>query len=157
MKTLILYYSYGGNTKKIVDIIQKEIGGDVKEIETVKPYTGTYNDVVNQGQREVEQGFMPEIKSLNIDMSQYDCIVLGTPVWWYTVAPAVNTCLHEIDVTGKHIFPFATNGGWIGHTFEDIEKYCANATVHKGLNIKFNEHDLRTSMKDIDEWIKNIQ
>ena len=59
MKTLILYYSYGGNTRRVAQMIQKEVGGDLAEIQTVQPYTGDYNAVVDQGQREIDSGFCP--------------------------------------------------------------------------------------------------
>lgn len=49
MKILTVYYSYSGNTRKIAEKIQREIGGDIAEIVTEKPYSGSYNDVVEQG------------------------------------------------------------------------------------------------------------
>lgn len=157
MKTLILYYSYGGNTKKIAQMIQQEIGGDLAEIETVKPYTGSYNAVVDQGQDEVQRGYMPAIKPLDLDLSSYDKIVLGSPVWWYTFAPAMKTFLHENNLVGKTIYPFATNGGWIGHTFKDFVSSCSGAKVKKGLNVRFNESSLITSKQDIYKWVTEIE
>lgn len=157
MKTLILYYSYGGNTRKIARMIQKEIRGDLEEIKTVTPYSGAYDDIVNQGQREVDSGFMPEIQPLKVDISDYDCIVLGSPVWWYTFAPAMNTFLSKNDLSGKVVFPFATNGGWIGHTFKDFEKACPGALVQPGRNIRFRSDQLVTSERDILNWARQIK
>lgn len=154
MKTLILYYSYGGNTRKIAQMIQREIGGDLAEIETVKPYTGSYDSIVNQGQDEVQSGYMPPLKKLQADVSSYDRIVLGSPVWWYTFAPAMKSFLHNNDLSGKIIYPYATNGGWIGHTFEDFEKSCRGTKVHKGLNVRFDEKHLVTSEIEIRNWIE---
>ncbi len=154
MKKLILYYSYGGNTRKIAKMIQKETGADIAEIETVKPYTGDYNSVVNQGNHEVKSGFMPEIKPLNMDIASYDCIIIGSPVWWYTFAPAMKTFLSQTDLSQKLIYPFATNGGWIGHIFSDFEEICPGSTVKTGLNIKFNDKSLRTPESEIKNWIK---
>lgn len=156
MRTLILYYSYGGNTKRIAEMIQQETGGDLEEIKTVKPYTGDYNSIVSQGQKEVNNGFMPEIKPLSVDVSQYDCIVLGSPVWWYTYAPAMKTFLSQADLKGKVIYPFATNGGWIGHTLKDFNKDCRGAEVKQGMNIVFDENRLRTAEADIKEWMEGI-
>ena len=152
MKTLILYYSYGGNTRKIAQLLQQEICGDLEEIETVKPYTGSYNDIVEQGQLEIGSGFMPEIKPLRADITSYGRIVLGSPVWWYTFAPAMKAVLNQNDLSGKTIYPFATNGGWIGHTFKDYEKACPNAVVQKGLNVRFDENRLRSDEQSILEW-----
>ena len=156
MKTLILYYSYGGNTRRIARMLQKEIGGEIAEIETVIPYTGDYNSVVDQGQQEVNGGFMPDIRPLRVDVKEFDRIILGSPVWWYTFAPAVKTVLSQYDLSGKEIYPFATNGGWIGHIFKDIKASCPGARVEKGLNIRFDEHQLRTPEKVILAWAKRI-
>ena len=110
MKKVIIYYSYRGNTKSIAEMIQKSTGADIARIETVVPYDGDYNSVVNQGQDEVNSGYCPKIKPLNIDLSKYDEVILGTPVWWYTFAPAMHTFLKENDLSGKTVYPFATNG-----------------------------------------------
>lgn len=157
MKTLIVYYSYSGNTKRIAEMIQSKIGGDTARIETVNPYEGDYNSVVEQGKKEVDSGFAPEIKPMNINMSDYDTIVLGTPVWWYTYAPAVKTFLDENDFSGKTVYAFATNGGWIGHTFNDVERECTGAEIKPDLNIRFDEERLVTPESEIYDWINKIK
>lgn len=156
MKTLILYYSYGGNTKRIAEMIQKEIGGDIVRLDTVVPYDGDYDTVVNQGQRENAKGYCPELKPLHIDWKAYNTIILGSPVWWYTFAPAMHSFLNQTDLTGKIVYPFATNGGWLGHTLKDFEKACKGAIVKPGLSVRFDESTLRTPEKEIRTWIKAI-
>lgn len=156
-KSLIVYYSYRGNTESIAEMIQKETGADVVRIQTAVPYTGSYNQVVNQGQEEVNRGYCPKINPVDVDWSQYDTIILGTPVWWYTFAPAMHTFLKSQDWNGKTVYPFATNGGWIGHTFKDFKNLCKGADVKNGLNVRFDESTLRTSKKDIMEWIQPIR
>ena len=156
MKTLILYYSYGGNTKRIAEMIQKEIGGDIARIDTVVPYDGDYDTVVDQGQRENAAGYCPELNPLSVDLGAYDTIVLGSPVWWYTFAPAMHSFLNQADLRGKTIYPFATNGGWLGHTLKDFEKSCNGAIVKPGLSVRFDESTLRTPENEIQAWIKTI-
>lgn len=156
MKTLILYYSYGGNTRKIAEKIQKEIGGVLEEIQTVKPYKGSYNDVVDQGQREVNSGYMPEIKPIQADLSQYDRIIMGTPVWWYTFAPAVKSFLSKYRLSEKTVYPFATNGGWLGHTFEDFKAAMPETDVKEGLNIVFDGKRQKTPEIQIEKWISGL-
>ncbi|MCG4524089.1 flavodoxin [Mediterraneibacter gnavus] len=106
---------------------------------------------------EVESGFMPKIQPLNIDLTEYDTVILGAPVWWYAFAPAMKTFLHDTDLSGKTVYPFATNGGWLGHTFQDFVKECPGAQVMQGCNIRFNEDKLLTPESDIMTWIKKIQ
>lgn len=151
---IIIYYSMGGNTRKIARMIADETGANIAEIKTVKPYKGSYNEIVEQGHSEVDSGFEPEIQPFTADLNKYDTVYLGTPVWWYTYAPAMKTFLSNTDLSGKTIYPFATNGGWIGHTFEDIKKACAGADVKDGLNVYFSANKLKTSENKIKSWIK---
>ncbi|NMM64271.1 hypothetical protein HBE96_16720 [Clostridium sp. P21] len=152
-KKLIVYYSYTKNTKKIAEQIQKATDADICEIETVKPYAGDYNSVVDQGKQEVDRGFKPEIKPLRVNLEDYNTIIIGTPVWWYTYAPAVATFLSEYDLSGKTIIPFATNGGWLGHTLKDIEKACKSAIVTNAIDIKFNTDKMVTPEITLNKWI----
>ncbi|SHO42850.1 flavodoxin [Anaerocolumna xylanovorans] len=152
-KIAVVYYSYTNNTKKIAEMIQSKTGAEVFQIETVTPYTGSYDEVVNQAQKEINSGFKPPIQSLKMQLDQYDTVILGTPVWWYTMAPAVFTFLSEADLSGKKIIPFATNAGWLGHTFKDIKKLCPDSEVVSGMNIEFSKEILKTSIKAIESWI----
>lgn len=156
VKKLIVYYSYTNNTKKIAEQIQKATGADICAIETVKSYIGNYNSVVDQGKQEVDSGFKPEIKPLNINLGDYNTIIIGTPVWWYTYAPAVATFLCEYDFSGKTIIPFATNGGWIGHTLSDIEKSCKNATVTNAIDIRFDTDRMVMPESNLEKWIARL-
>jgi len=94
--------------------LQSVAGGDLVRLDTAVPYTGSYNDVVDQGQREVNAGFEPELKPLSVNVADYDVIAVGTPTWWYTMAPAVKAFLHGQNFAGKTVVPFMTNGGWPG-------------------------------------------
>lgn len=157
MKPLIVYYSFSGNTEEIAKRIKEKTGGELLKVDTVSPYVGDYNAVVEQGKREVEKKYLPPIKVPDAALSEYDTVVIGTPVWWYTMAPAIKTFLSENRFDGKKVYPFATNGGWVGHTFEDIKKDMPGATVYKGLDIYYSGSRLRTDGEKIDEWIKKIE
>lgn len=104
----------------------------------------------------MHQEEMVEIEPININLSDYDTIILGTPVWWYTMTPPVRSFLKNNDLTDKTIIPFATNGGWLGTTFDDIKKYAPNSKVENAMNIKFNEHTLETSHSIINNWISSL-
>lgn len=74
---------------------------DIARIETVAPYNGPYDEVVIQGQREVEQHYQPAIKDIDHVIDDYDIIAVGTPTWWYTTAPAVFSFLNQHNWKGK--------------------------------------------------------
>lgn len=97
-KMLIAYYSWSnGNTKRIAKMLQEKTDADIVRIDTVEPYKGSYSDVVNQGREEVNSGYKPQIQKLSVCPDDYDVIAIGTPVWWYTMTPAVRTFIEGCD------------------------------------------------------------
>ncbi len=159
-KTLIIYYSQArGNTKRIAEKIHRVTGFDMVRLDTVQPYTGSYQEIVDQGKQEVNKGFLPQIKSLGVDISAYNRLIVGTPTWWYTMAPAVRTFLASNDFTGKTIVPFMTHGGWPGHVMKDIKDICKRAVIEKEFSIQFDStggDTLVTDENEIDVWIKSL-
>lgn len=160
-KMLIVYYSVSnGNTKWIAEQLQKATGADIAQIETETPYTGSYNDIVEQGQREVNRGYQPEIKPMNLNPADYDVIAVGTPTWWYTMAPAVLSFLKSYDWTGKTVIPFQTHGGWSGHAIKDIKSACKGANFAHEMEIQFDGAggaELVTSDREIEAWIAQVR
>lgn len=155
MKSVIVYYSYGGNTRKIAQMIHDKKGYDLVEIKPVVPYTNDYQKLVDEEEGKMHQEEVVEIAPIP-DLSSYDKIILGTPVWWYTITPPIRTFLKEEGLAGKTIVPFATNGGWIGTTFQDIQKYVPNSVVENPLNIPFNGDHLALSEEELNNWIEKL-
>lgn len=112
--------------------------------------------MVEQGKQEVDHGVKPKIKPIEVKFEEYDTIIIGTPVWWYTYAPAVATFLSEYDLSNKTIIPFVTNGGWIGHTIKDIENACKNASVTNAINIKFDTDRMVIPESKLEKWIASL-
>ena len=159
-KMLVVYYSWSnGNTEEIAEQLADAAGADIARIETARPYAGDYEAVVEQGKREVDSGFMPEIAPLAVDVRDYDVIAIGTPTWWYTMAPAVKTFLAENDFSGKTVVPFMTNGGWPGSVIEDIEAACPGATFGPSMEVRFDSaggSEQMTPQAQVDAWIKRV-
>lgn len=157
-KQIIIYFSYTGNTKMIAKKIEEKLNCDILQIETVIPYSKDYDTVVNDEQNSEASNHLPEIKDININLNDYDEIILGTPVWWYRPVPAIRTFLTQNDLSGKTIKPFATNAGWLGKTFKEIEKLCPDSDVKDEMNIVFESYssNLVTSEEEIDNWIDKI-
>ena len=157
MKTLIVYFSYSGNTRIISNYINSKINSDMLELETLVKYSDDYSQVTYQGKDEVEQEFKPRLKVNDLNLQDYDIILLGSPIWWYTIAPAVRTFLSENDLSGKKLFPFITNGGYgLGHSLEDIKTLCT-CEVGKVLEIPFEGHYQIKDNIEIDDWLKEIE
>lgn len=152
-KKLIVYFTYTNNTKKIAEKIKAKLNCDILEIKPVKPYDSDYDTVVRLEQNNETAKKTPDIEKINVDLSKYDEIILGTPVWWYTIAPVIRTFLKQNDLSGKKIIPFATNGGWIGRTFQEIKELCPNSVIENEMNIVFEGSNMQTSEKEVENWI----
>ena len=150
---LIAYYSYSGNTESIAKKIQAKTGGDLFEIKTVTPYPKDYNTVVEQAQKEKQADFYPELQEKVADIAKYDVVFLGTPVWWYTMAPPVKTFIKEKSLDGKTVIPFCTHGGGgASATFSDMAKLAPNAKVLEGIEIY--ERGNASTDNELNKWIE---
>lgn len=157
-KTLIVYYSYTGNTKKIANIIKDKLNCDILELIPKVPYSKDYQTVVDEEQRMEGANHLREYESININLNDYDTIIIGTPVWWYRETPVIRTFLKENDLSNKRIIPFATNAGWLGKTFIEIKNMCPNSKVDSEMNIVFKSYsdELVTPLSEIEKWIDKI-
>lgn len=164
MKTLIVYFSFtAGNTKRIAEKIQSVIGDDIVRLETVEPYPTDYQTAVSQGQREVNNGIKPKLKPLGVDVKDYDRIIVGTPTWWYKMAPAVLSFLSENDFTGKTLVPFMTNAGWPGSVIKDMTELARKngAKVENAHEFKFSSDErhcdrMETPESELIQWISQL-
>ncbi len=158
---LVVYYTYtNGNTEKIAEQLAQACGADLAQIETAEPYPDDYDTTVKQAQDEIDAGFEPEIEPLEFDPAAYDVIAVGTPTWWYTMAPAVRTFLHSVDWTGKTVVPFSTSAGWPGSTNEDIKAEAAGAKIGPALEITFDSAggtQQKTPQAEVDAWIASVK
>ncbi len=153
-KVLIAYFSYSGNTRYAAEQIQKNTGGTLFEIKPVKDYPAKYDDCVAQAKKECNGGFKPELVSTVKNMDQYEVIFVGTPNWWYTMAPPVLSFLSNYDFSGKTVILFVTHGGGgMANCENDFNKACSNAKILKaqafsGSNIKKADSELKKFVND---------
>ena len=97
MKTLIAYFSWSNNTKRLVEEVNKKFDFDVVRIERETPYSEDYNECAYvEAKDEVSKHIHPEIKKLDIDFDGYDIILLFAPIWWYTVPMSILTFIEEL-------------------------------------------------------------
>ena len=81
-RTLVICYSLSnGNTRRIARQVAEALSADFEEIETLQPYSGSYDAIVDQGQQEVNSGYRPKLKPQTYDPRDYDVVVLATPTW----------------------------------------------------------------------------
>lgn len=154
-KKLVVYFSASGTTKRIAEIVAESAGADVCEITPVVPYTQDDLNWMNKKSRSsVEMSnkkLRPEIVDTDIDMSVYDEIILGFPIWWYVAPTIVNTFLEAHDFSGKKIILFATSGGsGFGNTVKELQPSAPDAEIVEGKILN------SISKQQINEWAKTI-
>ena len=120
---LILYYSQTGATEKVAQELQKVLGAEMEAIELENPYTGTYAETIERVGKERETGNLPKLKPLKADLSKYDVIFLGYPIWFGTYALPISSLVKEYDFEGKKIVTFCTFGsGGLEPAIQDLKK-----------------------------------
>lgn len=155
MKTLVVYYSYSGNTKQVVNMIKEKKNFDVLEIKPVNAYSDDYQKVVDDEESKMDMNEIIEIKDVNVNLDYYDRILLGTGVWWYKITPAIRSFLNKYDLKDKVIVPFITNGGWLGEALDDVKRYAKESIIKDAITIKFNGNTMEDSNK-VESWIDSL-
>lgn len=136
MKTLVAYFSASGVTKGVAEQLSAKLGCDIYEIKPVEPYTDDDLNWMNKNSRSSlemkDKSSRPAIVTGDIDVTKYDRILLGYPVWWYTAPTIVNTFLEAYDFNDKEIVIWATSGGsGLGKAKDDLSK-STTATIKNG-------------------------
>ena len=164
-KTLVVFFSHAGenysvgnievgNTKIVADYISEFTGAEQFEIVAEKDYDMPYNKLIQVAKEEANKGELPAYKG-DIDVSKYDTIFIGGPIWWGTYPRVMFTFFRDHDLNGKTIIPFVTHeGSGLASTVSDIKKAWPNATVKEGFAIY--GHEVRTGKAKVEKWIKGL-
>ena len=137
-KTLVVYFSATGNTKAVAEEITRLTGADLYEIVPAVPYTDedlNYNNNECRANQEMNNASArPAIGSEAMDVSSYDTVFIGYPIWWGTMPRIINTFLDTYDLSGKTVLPFCTSGSsGITQSVTDIRTAEPDADVRDGL------------------------
>lgn len=109
-KSLVVFYSQTGSTKKVADVFQKARNADIFEIKTATPYPSTYDSTVAAVRVQRESKQWPALLNAKVNLAKYDTIYLGYPIMFGSFAPPIYTFLDSNDLSGKVVVPFCTYG-----------------------------------------------
>ena len=166
---LILYYSRKGenywngkikniakgNTEIVAEFIQGAVGGDLFEVDTVKPYAEDYYECIEEAKRELYANERPELKEYLDSIDEYDNIFVCGPCWWGTFPMAIFTQLEKLDFSGKKVMAVMTHeGSGLGDCESDLKKLCAGATFGRGLAV--HGADASKSERTVASWAKKV-
>lgn len=152
---LVTYFSASGVTKVEAERISKIVNSDLFEIEPKEEYTKEDLDWRNkQSRSSVEmqnKSYRPEIKENNLDISNYDTILIGFPIWWGVAPTVVNTFIESKDFSGKILIPFCTSGGsGMLYCENDLKKTYPEYNWKEGKRLLGTETN-----EEIINWINN--
>ncbi|MBD5145266.1 MAG: flavodoxin [Ruminococcus sp.] len=168
-KNLILYYSRKGenyvngsikklskgNTEIVAEFIQKAVGGELFEVDTVKPYSEDYTACTEEAKKELNENARPELKKYLDNIDGYDNIFVCGPCWWGTFPCAVFTQLERLDFTGKKVMAVMTHeGSGLGSCERDLKTICKGATFGKGIAV--HGADAAKSESSVSKWAKQV-
>lgn len=169
MKVLVAYFSHTGqnwfgggivnlvkgNTEVVAEYICDIMSADMFRIETKNEYPNDYNECTDVAKQEKTKDVRPTLKKLPAgDLSEYDVIFIGGPVWWGTYPMAVFTFLERYDFKGKIIMPFVTHeGSHLGESVDDIKNLLKGVDVKPGLALYGS--NVADSRKLVEKWIKD--
>lgn len=154
-KKLIAYFSASGLTADVAARLAKVAGADLFEIKPEVPYTAADLDWTNKKSRSTiemnDPASRPAIKEKLANMTDYNVIFVGFPIWWYVAPTIINTFLESYDFAGKTIVPFATSGGsGMGKTVAVLEKVAPKANFKPGKLLN------RASEADMENWVRSL-
>ncbi len=136
-KSLVIYYSQTGATEQVALEIARLLGADKLSIDVTQPYNGTYDETIARCMAEREANAVPELKGLDIDLSQYSTIFIGYPIWFGTYAPPVAALVKGVDFSGKIIVPFCTFGsGGLGASIKDLKAALPGSEIRDGYGVR---------------------
>lgn len=156
LKVLVAYFSATNTTEGVAEHIANGLNGDIYEIIPEIPYTDAdlnYNDNNSRSTIEMnESNARPAISGSVEDMSQYDVVFIGYPIWWGEAPRIVSTFMESYDFSGKTIVPFCTSGGsGIGSSASNLEELTSNAEWLDGQRLNGG-----ASQDEVMEWVNSL-
>ncbi|HJB29923.1 MAG TPA: NAD(P)H-dependent oxidoreductase [Candidatus Blautia faecavium] len=149
-KTLVTFFSASGTTRRTAEKLARAINSDLYEIKPAVPYTSAdlnWMDKHSRSSLEMnDPSSRPELAEKSTDLTAYDSIFLGFPIWWYTAPTIIRSFLENNDFSGKTLILFATSGGsGMGKTDAELASSCPGGRILKGrlLNGNPSEDELR--------------
>lgn len=163
-KSLVIYFSRAdenyavgniekGNTEVIAEYIRDITGADLFKVEPLKPYSKNYKECCNEALEEKRENARPELKKYLEDISDYEVIYIGSPIYCGTMPMSMFTQLEKLDFTGKIIKVFTTHeGSGLGTVVSDVKRICKGANVLDSIAIQGSL--VHESKEKIENWIK---
>lgn len=157
-RVLIVYYSLSDVTHGVAERLQAKTGADIFRVETVRSYPTAPPALYDDPKKELDEHKLPELKAMPPDFSGYDLVLIGGPVWWYTVPTPIMRLLEGVDFKGRKTAIFCTHEGAAGRIFPHFKEQAKNAVVLDGLDL-FRPNRASEAELDgkLDAWLESLR
>ena len=168
-KVLIVYFSRTGenynvgnvevgNTAIMTSYMKEYLKADSFEIVPVNKYPDSYDECLKVATKEKNEDARPAIESKLDDISKYDTIFIGYPIWWGEIPQIVYTFMEEYDLSGKTIIPFNTHeGSGDAGTYNTIKNKLAKSNVNtNGLALQGKVARTDEGKEKTINWLKEL-
>ena len=165
-KSIVIFFSHAGdnysvgvidtgNTKIVADYISEITGADQFEIVTHKYDGMAYTPLIELAKKEAAAGELPPYEGTAPDLSGYDTVFIGGPVWWGTYPQVMFTLFKDINLDGKTVIPFTTHeGSGLASCANDVRKAFPKAKVTGEFSIY--GHEVRGGKAKVERWLKGL-
>ena len=127
MHPIVVYYSRTGNTRKVGEAIRKSLNCDSEELIDTKKRSGPLG-WLGAG-KDAARKVTTKLEVLKCDLTTYDLVIIGTPIWNWTMSTPIRTFLIQYKNKLKTIAFFVTHGGNPKDTFKDMAKLCGKKPI----------------------------
>jgi len=143
-----------GTTEYIAQMIQEETGGDLHLIQTVEKYLDDFQEVIDQSHGEQANGTLPALVASDLDISSYDTIFIGYPVWATDLPQPIHSFLNQYDLSSKTVVPFCTHDGYgAGSSYRSIASASGGNTLE---GIAIEAKDVPGAKSRVSSWLDSI-
>jgi flavodoxin len=148
-----------GSTQFLAQMIQKQTQGDLFRIETATPYPRQHYALLRVAEKEQQTNARPSLKTPLPDLSDYDTIYVGYPIWWYTMPMVIYSLFEQNDFAGKTVIPFTTHGGSrLADSLQEISRMQPKAElITRALSISRNDISDPDVPTQVEQWVKQVQ
>lgn len=158
-KTLVVYYSLSGNTQRIAERLAENLNADIYQVRTVRAYPDDYHETADVSRKERDSGNLPEIVNDFPDLSEYDTIYIGGPIWNGYMPTPLEKYLESVSFRGKTVIPFSTSmgSGQRGYLNDFENRVQEPAKIGEYIDILFpgNARPQAFTNSEIDNLLKN--
>ena len=150
------YFTRTGNTRLIATQIARALDATLFQIVPAAAYPEDYEAQVAQAEDERQRGYEPPLQATVPDLSSYETVFLGFPIWGMTAPSVIRSFLSQHDLSGKTLVPFITHGGYgLGSSLAVVAEHAPRARLVDGFSKQCDQE--RETLREVTQWLGSVE